>query len=231
MPSFRGEDADETHLNQFFHSEVEVVTDLVGVMEVAEAYVRHLTAAALEECGEALLAVIGDVKHLESMVTADPFVRLTLDEAQAHLKGDDAAVRRHPGGFRVLTRHGEHRLLREISPWVWVTHFDHLSVPFYQAYADDERKSALNADLLFGPGEIVGAGERHVDDVRTRAALAHHGVDAERYEWYVRMKAQHPLRTSGFGLGIERWMMWVLQHEDIRDLQILPRYNGICTIP
>jgi asparaginyl-tRNA synthetase len=39
------------------------------------------------------------------------------------------------------------------------------------------------------------------------------------------------LRTSGFGLGIERYLMWLLSHDDIRDFQLLPRENGQEIIP
>ena len=37
--------------------------------------------------------------------------------------------------------------------------------------------------------------------------------------------------TSGFGMGIERFLAWVLRHDDIRDMQILPRVNGKAVIP
>jgi aspartyl/asparaginyl-tRNA synthetase len=32
-------------------------------------------------------------------------------------------------------------------------------------------------------------------------------------------------------MGIERFLLWVLQHDDIRNLQILPRINGMATLP
>jgi uncharacterized protein DUF4145 len=32
-----------------------------------------------------------------------------------------------------------------------------------------------------------------------------------------------PMRTSGFGLGIERFLLWVLGHDDIRDIPLVPR--------
>jgi asparaginyl-tRNA synthetase len=32
--------------------------------------------------------------------------------------------------------------------------------------------------------------------------------------------------TAGFGLGVERYLAWVLRCDDIRDLQVMPRFNG-----
>ncbi|MFF2039446.1 amino acid--tRNA ligase-related protein [Kitasatospora sp. NPDC058170] len=230
MPSFRGEDCDETHLNQFFHSEAELPGDLDACMEVVEAYMRHLAAGVLDKHRDSVLAVAGSVAHIEQMLALDAFPRMTFDEAVAHLGDDPYAVTDH-GDWRTLTRRGEQRLLEEVSPVLWVTHYDHLSVPFYQAYGDEDRRTARNADLLFGLGEIVGCGERHLDGHETRAALAHHEVAEADYEWYVRMKQERPMHTTGFGLGVERWLMWVLGHKDIRDLQLAPRLNGVATAP
>lgn len=230
MPSFRGEEADETHLNQFFHSEAEILGGLGDVQEVVGQYIRTLAKSALDEFESELLAVAGSVEHIKHMVALENIPEITLDEAIEHLGDDSASVRHDPAGFRTITRAGERRLMNEISPVLWVTHFDSLSVPFYQAVEPGTDK-ARNADLLFGIGEVVGAGERHIDGEQTRKALALHQVPEESYDWYVRMKSEKPLLTSGFGLGVERWLMWLLQQDDIRDLQLVPRLNGIALAP
>lgn len=231
MPSFRGEDCDATHLNQFFHSEAEISGGLDEVIATVEAYVRALAEAVLTELPDQVAALAGDVDHLTQMASSASFERLTFDEAVAHLGDDDSSWSRSAGGWRVLTRTGELRLMREISPFVWVTHFDHLSVPFYQAFSDESETTALNGDLLFGIGETVGAGQRHVGGEEVRRALQVHGVAAADYQWYVEMKTDRPMLTSGFGMGVERWLMWVLGQPDIRELQLVPRLNGIATAP
>lgn len=231
MPSFRGEDADPTHLNQFFHSEAEILGGLDDVMAISERYVRALAEAVLSTYSDKVVSVAGTDEHLRDMLALDKFPRLSFDEAVLHLGDDTEAVIHHEAGFRTITRHGERRLMDEVSPFMWLSHFDHLSVPFYQAYSDDTRASALNADLLFGIGEVIGCGERHVTGDEARAALSHHEVPEEDYDWYVQMKDHSPLRTAGFGLGIERWLMWVLKHSDIRELQLLPRLNGVLVTP
>jgi asparaginyl-tRNA synthetase len=231
MPSFRGENADATHLNQFFHSEAEIVGGLDDVMRVSEEYVRRLSAAVLNRFADDVERVAGSTDHVSAMLDASTFPRMRLDEAIGHLGDDPSAVQVDPGGWRVLTRAGERRLMREISPFVWVTHFDHLSVPFYQAYEDEGHRTALNADLLFGIGEVLGAGERHVNGEQVRTALAQHEVPESSYDWYVRMKDHRPMRTAGFGLGVERWLMWILDHDDIRDMQLVPRLNGVSLVP
>jgi asparaginyl-tRNA synthetase len=230
MPSFRGEDADETHLNQFFHSEAEIEGGLDDVIEAVQGYLTMLARAVLEQHAPDVAAHAGGVDHLVHMAGLDAFPRMTLDEAVDHLGPDPLAVE-VADGWRRLTRHGERRLMTEVSPVLWVTHFDHLSVPFYQAYGDPDRRTSLSADLLFGTGEVVGCGERHTTGEQVRTALAQHGVPEADYQWYVDMKDARPMRTSGFGLGVERWLLWVLNRWDIRELQLAPRLNGVAIVP
>lgn len=228
MPSFRGEAADDVHLNQFFHSEVEIPGGLEHVITVADAYVRHLARAALEQLGPLVTALAGGVEHIEDLL-GSASNRLTFDAAAELLSGVDGAIIDH-GTWRTISRRGERELLRRLGPAVWLSNFDRLSTPFYQAASTDGR-SALCADLLVGPGEIIGCGERHTTGSAVRRALQEHRVSESDYAWYVELKDARPMRTSGFGMGVERFVMWLLRGDDIRDLQLAERYNGVLTTP
>jgi asparaginyl-tRNA synthetase len=222
LPSFRGDEPDQTHLGQFVHSEAEIIGGLDDLIGYVEGYLRALAAALADEHGPQLAREIGDVTHLERLAGSDRrFERLTFGEAAYLLKDEPGAVTACGAG-RGLSRAGERALMRRVGEFVWVTHFDHLSVPFYQAFDSDETL-AVNADLFFGPGEVVGAGERHSNGEQVRRALALHEVPENEYSWYVRMKDLHPMQTAGFGLGVERLLMWVLGHDDIRDIPLISR--------
>ena len=52
MPSFRGEEADERHLCQFYHSEAEIPGTLDDVMKLVEEYLIYLSRRLLEEFSE-----------------------------------------------------------------------------------------------------------------------------------------------------------------------------------
>ncbi|MEV0123771.1 asparagine synthetase A [Streptomyces sp. NPDC050703] len=226
MPSFRGEAPDPTHLCQFYHSEAELQGDLDAVMDTVEAYVRHLGKAYLDEMGTAIAEVAGDTAHIERLLSLKAFPRVTFAEAVDLLGDTPDLVTEVADGARALTRKAEAALMDKFGEFVWVTHFDHLSVPFYQAYEPGDTSRARNGDLLFGIGETVGAGERHATAEQVREALAHHEVAEEDYAWYLRMRELRPMQTSGFGLGVERFFLWLLRHDDIRDLQMLQRVNG-----
>jgi asparaginyl-tRNA synthetase len=232
MPSFRGEHADETHLCQFYHSEAEIIGSIDDVMTLVEEYLRFMCAELLWACSTSIRSITQDVSHIQALVQSQGALpRITLDHARRLLNDDPAFVRSEAAGYSVLTRAGERALIKHFGGFVWLTEQDHLAVPFYQAFADPEGKKAKAADLLFGLGEVVGSGERHATTQEVHRALTMHHVDPEPYEWYCGMREKLPLQTAGFGLGTERFICWLLNHDDVRDCQILPRFNGIVTIP
>lgn len=109
---------------------------------------------------------------------------------------------------------------------------DHLSVPFYQAFVPDTNHAkALCADLLFEPGEILRLGQRHAEATDMREALIMHQVRQDQYEWYLDIRDEQKggkyLQTAGWRMGIGRFLAWIIKHDDIRDMAIIPRMKGI----
>ena len=87
------------------------------------------------------------------------------------------------------------------------------------------------ADLLLGNGEVLGLGERHMLSKDVMAALRKHEVPTEPYAWYMQIRDTKLSLTTGWGMGVERFLAWVLQHDDIRDLAIIPRMKGYSFAP
>jgi asparaginyl-tRNA synthetase len=225
MPSFRGEQADRTHLSQFYHAEAEIPGSLEDVMTLVEDYLRAMSTVVYESCGEAIRHIC-DPNHIERLIrSSGSLPRISLDDAITLLGEDPDLIDSHPLGFRTLTRAGECRLIEHFDGFVWLVNQDALSVPFYQASSDVPGK-ARAADLLFGVGEVVGAGERHATATSVRSSLDFHQVDPQPYEWYLRLRERYPMQTAGFGLGTERYICWLLNHQDVRDCQLLPRFYG-----
>jgi asparaginyl-tRNA synthetase len=230
MPSFRGEKEDQTHLSQFYHSEAEIQGSLSDVIQLVERYIKFMCTQILEHHASSIESVTKNLSHIEKVATfSNCFPQITFDEAVNLLDNNSQFIKVKEPGIRVLTRQGEQALIAKFDGFVWVTEFDHLSVPFYQAFTAGEKKSK-SADLLFGLGEVVGAGERHTTGAEMLRALELHKVDPSTYKWYYQMKENFPLQTAGFGLGTERFICWLLKNNDVRDCQLIPRFNGIKTI-
>ena len=236
MPSFRGEKADERHLCQFYHSEAEIIGDLNDVMTLIEQYIKHLSKQIVKKLGPEIKEMIGDISHIEKMANyKGHFPRLTFDQVEKEIKkhhpNDIEKYIEYHEGWRNITREGEKEIMSYHDGLVWITNYDILAVPFYQRYDSKIKGTTKNADLLMGIGETVGCGERHANYEEIIDSLAQHEVPVDEYKWYVNMKKEKPLNTSGFGMGTERFFMWVLKCDDIRNMQICPRFNGINIIP
>ncbi|XP_062842963.1 uncharacterized protein si:ch211-256m1.8 [Trichomycterus rosablanca] len=231
-PSFRGEDPDATHLNQFYHVECELLGDMDAAISVAEGYVVYLTQTMLKHHSKIILSVAGTLSHAHDLIERlkEPLPRVTLEQAIPKMPSADCfewVQEGQPQLGRKLTRKGEAALIEEYGGAVWLTEMDHLSVPFYQAYVQGSgRNKAKAADLLLGLGETIGLGERHSTPEMVLEALQHHAVPEESYKWYINMRKDIPLCTSGWGMGTERYLCWLLQHDDVRDMQIIPRLKA-----
>lgn len=227
MPTFRGESHTTRHLNQFFHSEAEIRGDLSMAMSLVEDYVKFLSEAMLSRTGIELEKFGIGTDHIEQMIkVCGKIPRISYREAKRILGDDKVYWGALPGNCETISCEGEKALMERLGGIVWLTHFPTNSVPFYQASSDCS-EFALCGDLLFGIGEVVGCGERHSTGAQALKALERHKVDPKQYGWYIKMKDRYPMKTSGFGLGIERYLLWVLKHNDIRDLHIMPRLKGI----
>lgn len=234
MPSFRGEKADERHLCEFYHSEVEIPGTLDDIMLLAEEYVRYLAKCILQAYHEKIIH-LDNIAHIEKAAYNNQFFsRISFDDAEKYFEELVGKKKIHKyieycDGYRNITRQGEQELLKKYPDAVWIMNYDELAVPFYQKRTGDGK--AKNADLLMGIGETIGCGERHFSRNELLDALCYHEVNSEEYAWYIKLKEKCPLQTSGFGMGVERFLMWVLNATDIRNMQICLRFNGMSILP
>ena len=236
MPSFRGEKADERHLCQFYHSEAEICGNLDDIIKLAEDYVKYISKQILEKMGRQLEDSIGDISHIEKIVNLKHcFKRITFDEAEEVLKNtvktNITEYIEYEDGWRNITKKAEKELLKIYGEPIWITNYDELAVPFYQKNDNIIKGTVKNADLLMGIGETIGCGERHDDYQELIKSIKKHGVDTKEYEWYIQLKRFFPMQTAGFGMGIERFLMWILKATDIRNMQICLRFNGENILP
>ena len=225
MPSFRGEKMDKRHLNQFYHSEAEIIGDLDDVMNLVEEYIVYITKSLISKFEEEIKKYTGDIKHLIDLVSKKEISRITFKEALSILSNYEDAIT-YKEGFAFISNFGEQKLIEIFGGIVWLTHFEKLTVPFYQATCTIDNNNALCADLLFGVGEVVGCGERCLTGKDLISSLNEQKIDHDPYYWYIKMKENYPLKTSGFGMGIERYLLWLFKHDDIRDTQLILRVNG-----
>ena len=85
-------------------------------------------------------------------------------------------------------------------------------------------KTVAAADLLVpGVGELIGGSEREADPEKLLVAMQARGMDIAAYEQYLALRKFGTVPHGGFGLGFERFIMYVTGMENIRDVTLFPR--------
>ncbi len=223
MPTFRGESVDARHLNEFVHAEVEIPGKLNDIQNLAESYIRYLVTYLLETCEKEVAQTAGGIDHLACLsARRAAFTQIPYSDAMQEISSVDGALKNIGTEFPNITSLGEKDLVRKYGDFIWLTHMPWENVPFYQARMSGTPFS-MTGDLLAGIGEILGCGQRVGSLSDLHDSLQAHKVSLEGYEWYAEMRALCPLQTSGFGLGIERFLLWVTQTDDIRNCSLLYR--------
>ena len=111
---------------------------------------------------------------------------------------------------------------------VFVHHYPSAVKAFYMAQEPDRPETCLSADLLApeGYGEIIGGGERSSDLAYLEKQIERHDLPRDAYEWYLDLRRYGSVPHSGFGLGIERTVMWICGLQHIRETIPFPRLLG-----
>jgi asparaginyl-tRNA synthetase len=150
-----------------------------------------------------------------------PFQRITYSKAVEILRGLDVEFEWGEDFGAV-----EERVLsKQFTQPFFVTHFPRRCKAFYHDPDPTNPEVTLSADLLAprGFGEIAGGGQRISDYTLLVESLKEFQLDPEDYEWYLDLRKYGSVVHSGFGMGVERVIRWMLRLPHIRDATLFPR--------
>ncbi|MBG0730901.1 asparagine synthetase A [Mycoplasma sp. 'Moose RK'] len=227
--TFRGEQVDERHLHQFNHFEIELVSSLNETKKTVIKYIKYIIKNLLKYSSQDL-----DYFNSSNTIRLKKWLKLRTinvshEDAISTLKKEYREGIEIKQGFEIINSNGEKYLIKKYkNKIIWLESFPHELVPFYQK---NKNGKAVNSDLLMGIGEIVGAGERSETYNETLKSLLDHGNNPTNYGWYLEMKKQIPLKSSGFGMGLERFLLFLINEVDIRNVQLIPRETDLEILP
>ena len=106
---------------------------------------------------------------------------------------------------------------------VFVTDYPKDIKAFYMRQNDDGKTVAAVDLLLPGVGEIIGGSQREERLDLLTARIQQLGMDPASYDWYLDLRRFGSVPHSGFGLGLERMVMYITGMQNIRDVIPYPR--------
>jgi asparaginyl-tRNA synthetase len=220
-PTFRAEKSKtRRHLTEFWMVEPEVAfLELDGVMDLAEDLLTDVMARVLDRRKLELQVLERDTSALERVVK--PFPRIRYTEALEILRkaGKEVPFGEDFGG------EDETLISQAFDRPVMITHYPAAVKAFYMKRDPQDDRFALGVDVIAPEeaGEVIGGGQREHDLAVLEAAIEHHGLPRQAFEWYLDLRRYGSVPHGGFGLGVERTVGWICGRHHVRETIPFPR--------
>ena len=232
-PTFRAENSNTPrHLAEFWMIEPEMAFyEIEDNRRLAEEFLKYIIRYVLDHCREDLeffnqfieKSVLATLEH----VAESDFGHITYTDAVQELKESGKAWEFPVEWGNDLQTEHERFLSEEVfkKPLI-VTDYPKAIKAFYMR-ANDDGKTVRAMDVLVPRvGEIIGGSQREERYDVLLQRLRDAGLDEKPYWWYLDLRRYGTVPHSGFGLGLERMMMYLTGLKNIRDVIPFPRTPG-----
>jgi asparaginyl-tRNA synthetase len=245
-PTFRAENSNTTrHLAEFWMIEPEMAFyNLNDNMDLAEEFLKSCIKYALENCMDDLQFLEERLKQEEKskpqdqrsmdliekleFVLNNDFIRLTYTEAIDILKNSKPYKKNKfqfpvDWGVDLQSEHERYLVEKHFKCPVILTDYPKDIKAFYMKQnADGKTVGAM--DVLFpGIGEIIGGSQREENLEKLETRMKEMDIPTEEMWWYLDTRRFGSVEHSGFGLGFERFILFVTGMANIRDVIAFPR--------
>jgi len=226
-PSFRAEKSrTKRHLSEFRHLEAEAALyDFDKILDVEEKMIRYTIKQLVKN--EITSEILKDFRKKE-----EEWEVLESSKKGSYPKIPYSEVLEILKSYGKNKKFGEdlgsddERIISELySTPVFVTHYPTSTRSFYVKKDPSNPNICYSADLLApeGFGEITTGGQREDDYESLLKEIESRGLEPIEYDWYLDLREYGSVIHSGFGLGIERFVRWLLKLDHIRDTTPFPR--------
>jgi len=232
-PTFRAENSNTSrHLAEFWMVEPEMAFyDLHDNMTLAEAFLKRIVKDVLEQCSEDMQFFHDRIDkevftRLES-IQKSQFLRLPYTEAVEILAKSGQTFEFPIGwGKDLQAEHERYLTEKKFQCPVIIYDYPRSLKPFYMRVNDDGKTVGAMDVLVPGVGEIIGGSQREERLDVLAGRMKEQGLNPEAYWWYLDLRRYGTVPHSGFGLGLERTILFLTGMANIRDVIPFPRTPG-----
>ena len=232
-PTFRAENSNTTrHVAEFWMVEAEAAfMDLDAIIDTAREMIKFVINQVLQKCPEEMAffdnfyekGLIQKLQH----VAGNDFVKVDYSEAITILQKSGKDFK-YPvkWGMDLQTEHERYLTDEYYQKPVFVVNYPQAVKAFYMKQNDDGQTVAATDLLVPGIGEIIGCSEREIDYDKLVKVMQARGMNLDNYQHYLDLRKYGSVVHSGFGLGLERMLMYLTGIGNIRDTQLHTRAVG-----
>jgi len=227
--SFRKEEADFCHLSEFHHIEFEAKIEQEENINVIKDYINILVSDLLNFCSNDLLFFINReyIKFLEDVVLGKGIVEMSFNEALKILYKNTGNEKYK--NFTMNNQFGsweEIKLTNILNSFIIIREYPLFEVPFYHAKIENSTpEKANNADFIWpGYREFIGSGQRigNLSELKDKSEIFN--LPIKDYSPYLKSRQSPYYKTSsGFGMGLERFIQGILCLPSIHLSTLFPR--------
>ena len=229
-PTFRAENSHTgRHVAEFWMVEPEMAfCDLEGNMNLAEEIIKYIISYAIDQCGEDLELFAkfvdkGLMSTLDGVASSD-FVRLPYTDAVELLKNSGKKFEYDVGfGKDLQVEHERYLTEHHFKKPVIIYNYPKTIKPFYMRLNSDNKTVAAMDVLVPKVGELIGGSQREERYDILESRMDEMKMPKEAYWWYLDSRRYGTVEHSGFGLGFDRFIMFVTGVKNIRDVIPFPR--------
>lgn len=229
MPSYRAEKSrTRRHLTEYTHIEWEAAfVEFEELIVIMEEMIRSVVKETQDKMGDVIKK-----RNPSFYLDQKPFIRVSYEDA-INLLNEKGIYKEDGSSFEYgdeITEKPERQLVDEINHPVFLMKFPASQKAFYMKRDPENNDLTLSVDLLVpNVGEIIGGSVREDSLDILLKRFNEEGLDTTPYYWYIDLRKYGSVPHSGFGLGLERCLVWILGLDHIRDSCFYPRLQNRIT--